>query len=135
MHATCVALAGKAVLITGPSGSGKSCLALELISLGAELVADDRTVLVAEDTVLMASPPPAIRGMIEARRVGLLSLPYLDNAPVRMVVDMAHAETARLPQHHTVTLLDIVLPCLHKVQAPYFPAAIHAYLRGTRNET
>ena len=53
---------------------------------------------------------------------------------VVVVVDLAVTEALRLPYPHSVTLLDISLPCLHKVDAPYFPAAIHAYLTGSRPE-
>lgn len=121
---------GKGVLITGPSGSGKSGLALWLLALGGELVTDDRTILSAEKGKLIANAPPAIAGMIEARGVGILPVASIRDVHVRLVVDMAQLEVARLPQSHTVSLLDITLPCLHKVDAPYFPAAIHIYLRG-----
>lgn len=130
LHATCVDLDGAAVLITGPSGSGKSALALGLIGLGAVLVADDRTVLTRQQDKLIASPPATIAGLIEARGVGILPVAHVAHAPVRLVVDLAQVEVARLPHAHSVTLLDIVLPCLHKVDAPYFPAALHAYVSG-----
>ena len=130
VHGTCVALDGKAVLITGPAGSGKSALALQLVAIGAHLVADDRTVLEISGVVLIASAPAAIAGLIEARGVGILPLSHLERAIVHLVVDMGVSEVQRLPQPHTTSLLDIVLPCLHKVDAPYFPAAIHAYLQG-----
>ena len=128
MHATCVALAGQGVLITGPSGSGKSGLALQLIALGAQLVSDDRTVLVMQQGRLIASPPPAIAGMIEARGVGILPMRHLAEATLTLCVDMSRLEAERLPQPHSMTLLDIALPSLHKVDAPYFPAAVHVYL-------
>lgn len=130
VHATCVAVAGRGVLITGPSGSGKSGLALQLIAFGGALVADDRTVLTARDGCLFASPPPSIAGMIEARGVGILPMPYQPEVRLVCCVDLACEETARLPQTHSTTLLDIMLPSLHKVDAPYFPAALHAYLMG-----
>lgn len=134
LHASCVAMAGNAVLITGPSGSGKSALALQLLALGADLIADDRTELTLHSGRVVASSPPAIKGRIEARGVGIIALDHLADAAVALVVDMAQTEVARLPQQHSVTILDIRLPCLHKVDAPYFPAAIHACLRGCRDE-
>lgn len=130
VHATCVALAGRGVLITGPTGSGKSSLALQLIALGAHLVADDRTVIDTRNGLLVASPPPSIAGMIEARGVGILSMNHLAEVQLMLSVDMSRTEIERLPQQHTITLLDISLPSLHKVEAPYFPAAVHAYLMG-----
>ena len=135
MHATCVAIAGHGVLITGPSGSGKSSLALQLMALGAVLVSDDRTMLRRDRDALIASPPPTIAGMIEARGVGIISVIHLDATPVVLIIDMACIEMNRLPERHTATVLDITLPCLHKVDAPYFPTAIHTYMAGMRKES
>ncbi|WP_299025278.1 HPr kinase/phosphorylase [uncultured Sulfitobacter sp.] len=131
VHGGCVAIAGKAVLIIGPSGSGKSALALQLIAHGAELIADDRTILRKDGNSIIASVPETIAGMIEARGVGLITLPHLPDCKVVLVIDMGVVESARLPQRHTHSVLDIQLPCLHKVETPYFPAAILAYVRGT----
>ena len=134
LHATCVAVAGAGVLITGPSGSGKSALALQLMALGGVLVADDRTILHREGRKLVAVPPVSIAGMIEARGVGILTVDYLDKVEVALSIDMATLERERLPQRHGATVLDIELACLHKVDAPYFPAAIHAYVCAIRKE-
>jgi len=134
LHATCIAVAGKGVLITGPSGSGKSALALQLMAMGAELVADDRTVLSLRGGQLVATAPEAIRGMIEARGVGVLRVPFQDSARVVLAVDMSRIENERLPEAETMSVLDIPLPCLHKVDAPYFPAAILAYIKGDGRE-
>jgi HPr kinase/phosphorylase len=109
-------------------------LALQLISQGAQLVADDRTIVTEIGGAIAASAPAAIAGMIEARGVGILTLPHSSMENVALVVDLAVVETERLPQQHSTTVLDITLPCLHKVDAPYFPAAIHAYLSAIRNE-
>ena len=130
VHGTCVALAEQGVLIMGPSGSGKSGLALQLIALGAVFVSDDRTVLFARQGQLIASAPPAIAGMIEARGVGILPVRHHGEATLALCIDMSKLEAERLPQRHSVTLLDITLPSLHKVDAPYFPAAVHALLAG-----
>lgn len=132
LHASCVALGGRAVLILGASGSGKSALALELMARGAALIADDRTRLIARDAVLIASAPPTIRGMIEARGVGLLAAEPAPPTPVALVVDLDQAETARLPQVHETMLLDVRLTLLRKVEHAHFPAAILQYLKGGR---
>ena len=130
LHANCVAVAGKGVLIAGPSGSGKSSLSLQLMALGADLVADDRTILCRAQDRIVARAPVAITGLIEARGVGILRVDHLAVADLVLAVDMGQIEVARLPQPHSMTVLDLSLPCLHKVDAPYFPAAILAYLRG-----
>ncbi|QUJ75740.1 serine kinase [Sulfitobacter albidus] len=133
-HATCVAVDGAGVLILGPSGSGKSALALSLMAMGATLVADDRTTLSASEGTLWAEPPATIAGLIEARGVGLLRVLHLPRAPLHLAVDLSQTETDRLPPQRSVKFMDITLPCLHKVDAPHFAAAIHAYLRGSRAE-
>jgi HPr kinase/phosphorylase len=135
VHATCVAFAGRGVLIIGPSGSGKSALAIQLIALGAVLVSDDRTLLKSLHGSLIASPAAAIAGLIEARSVGILRLRHLAEATVSVCVDMSLSEQERLPQPHSLEFLDIMLPCLRRVDAHYFPAAVHAYLTGKLIET
>ncbi len=135
LHASCIAFEGKGVLIFGPSGSGKSALALELMAFGAELVADDRTIVVERDGRILASSPSSIAGLIEARGVGILTVPNIESATVQLVVDLSRIERERMPERYTSTVLDIPVPCLHKVDAPYFPAAIIARMRGLKIET
>lgn len=111
LHASCIALNGRAALILGPSGSGKSTLALELMALGADLVADDRTELARDGDQIIAGAPAAIRGLIEARHMGLLRAPAV-TAPVVVVVDLATTETDRLPPPRNITLLGLPRPLL-----------------------
>lgn len=84
--ATCVAIHGRALLIEGPSGSGKSMLALELIDRGAVLVGDDGVTLIARQGQLFASPPPRIAGLLEVRNLGLLTFPTTQEVPVALVL-------------------------------------------------
>ena len=134
LHGTCVAVAGRGVLIVGAAGSGKSGLALQLIAFGAQLVADDRTQLVRESARVIASCPEPIRGLIEARGVGILRLPSATAAPVALVVDMDRTDDHRLPPHRTHALLGRNVPCLHKSAHPHFPAAVLSYMTGERHE-
>jgi HPr kinase/phosphorylase len=134
IHASAVAIDGRAVLLTGPSGSGKSSLALELLALGGRLVADDAVYLALDPAGrLVARGPEATRGLIEARGVGILRADAVAEAPVALVVDMGTAEAERLPPRRSVTLLGVALPLLHKAESRCFPAAIRQYLRYGRN--
>jgi serine kinase of HPr protein (carbohydrate metabolism regulator) len=98
IHATALVLAGKGVLLRGPSGSGKSLLALSLIdwstSRGEEalLVADDRVDLVATDDGIHMSAPPTIAGLIELRGRGIIERPHRDNVRLDLVVDLLPAD-------------------------------------------
>ena len=108
VHGSCVEIAGTGVLLRGPSGSGKSDLALRLIDGGARLVADDRVDLMIEDAGLVASAPVALSGMIEVRGVGLARLPAIARARIGMVIDLVdHDAVERLPDPAVCTLLGI----------------------------
>lgn len=133
LHASCVVLNARAVLICGVSGSGKSGLALQLMALGADLVADDRTRLWRQGAELMADAPATLRGRIEAREVGILSATAAGPAAVALIVDMDAVENDRLPPRRGMSLLGVELPLVRKSSLSHFPAAIVAYLRGERD--
>ena len=132
IHATAVALEGRAVLITGPAGSGKSSLALELMAHGAALIADDGVILGPADDAVIASAPESITGRIEARGIGILAAQAAGPAPVALVVDMGKIETDRLPPRREVRLGGVRLPAVHKCEGPAFAAAILQYLKEGR---
>lgn len=96
IHASAVAIDGRGLMILGPSGAGKSALALQMIALGAVLVADDRVALCADAGGLMAAPAPNIAGLIEARGLGLMRMPY-EPARVVAALRLDRPEPARLP--------------------------------------
>lgn len=85
-QATCVAIKGRAVLIEGEPGAGKSSLALALIDRGAQLVGDDGVRLELHGNRLHASPPPYTNGLIEVRNLGLLPWPVVEDVPVALVI-------------------------------------------------
>ena len=124
IHASCVAVDGRGVLILGGAGAGKSSLALQLMAYGAVLVADDRTTLTAREGTLWATCPPTIRGVIEARGVGLLHATTLPKVAVDLVVDLNQPEVKRLPDPCETTILDISLPLQRYADTPAFAAAI-----------
>ncbi len=112
-HATCIALAGKGVLLRGFSGAGKSDLALRLIDGGAELVADDQVLCHAEAGAVFASAPPAIAGLIEVRGLGLMRLEYLPRAEIALVVDLvAPDRIERFPVAAVCEIEGIELPLI-----------------------
>lgn len=86
IHATSIAIGGRAILIMGASGSGKSDLALRLIDRGAALISDDYTVIAADGPILFASPPASIAGRIEIRHLGLIDMPHVSNVPIALAV-------------------------------------------------
>ncbi|MRX50991.1 serine kinase [Paracoccus sp. S-4012] len=132
VHGSAVAFAGRGLLILGPSGAGKSSLALAMMALGAGLVADDRTVLRREGEGLLADAPPALRGRIEARHLGILGAEAV--GPVRLVlaVDLAGPRAARLPEADAVAFLGCLLPRIGAVAAPELAPALRQYLAGGR---
>jgi HPr kinase/phosphorylase len=129
LHATAVAFGPAGLLILGKSGSGKSTLALQLIGLGATLVADDRVVCAPQDGALKLSAPDPIRDRIEARGLGLLAVPSAP-AMARAAVEMERAETARLPAPREIVIAGVTLPALPKLEGPAFPAILRLYLEG-----
>lgn len=99
VHGTCVEINGKAVLITGSSGSGKSSLALQLIDRGAVLVADDQTLISYTEGKLVAQSPQTIRGLLEVRGIGLIPYPFQEKSPLHLSVEICDDESCeRLPE-------------------------------------
>jgi serine kinase of HPr protein (carbohydrate metabolism regulator) len=96
LHVSSIAIDGRAVLIEGESGAGKSDLALRLIDRGATLISDDYTLLQRAGSELIASPPDTIAGQIEVRGLGVLPMPHIEKIPVALLVHLTDAPE-RLP--------------------------------------
>jgi serine kinase of HPr protein (carbohydrate metabolism regulator) len=96
LHATGVAIEGRTVLLCGPSGSGKSDLALRLIDRGALLVSDDYTLVKRVDGRLIATAPSTIAGQMEVRGIGIVALPHQDEAPIALLIDLCE-QVERMP--------------------------------------
>lgn len=104
IHATAVLTGNKAVLIRGPSGSGKSQLAWQLIQAAdrgglrfARLIGDDRVHVEAHSGRLLVRPAPTLAGMIEIRGLGIRRLDHEPVAAVGLVVDLAAEDATRHP--------------------------------------
>jgi len=104
VHASAVLVGARAILIRGPSGSGKSRLALALIAAGqtqllpfTRLVADDRVELETCNGRLLARPPDTLAGLLEVRGLGIRRVPHEPVAVVTSVVDLAAADAQRMP--------------------------------------
>jgi serine kinase of HPr protein (carbohydrate metabolism regulator) len=129
VHASCVAIGGRAVLIAGASGSGKSDLAYRLIDRGAVLVSDDYTALRAEAGRLLARPPERIAGRIELRGVGILTLPFASDMVVALVVDLELApERLAEPAGRSIGGVEIPSVGLSALE-PSAPLKVEAALR------
>jgi serine kinase of HPr protein (carbohydrate metabolism regulator) len=96
VHASAVAVDGRAVLITGPSGSGKSDLALRLLDRGFTLVSDDQTIVKKDGEKLLASAPATIAGKLEIRGIGIIDVERVENVPVALLIELT-SDIPRLP--------------------------------------
>ena len=104
VHGSCVDFDGKSILAIGPSGVGKSSLALNLIALGGVLISDDQLVLSNGENCVTVSPPDTLTGKIEARYIGILNCPYVKLSRLNLVVDLTTKPQDRLPQQHSIKI-------------------------------
>jgi HPr kinase/phosphorylase len=134
IHASCITHNGRGLLIFGQSGAGKSTLALQMIALGCQLVADDRCNIAVEHAKLIARAPRTIAGLIEARGLGILRLPYVFQSEVVACVDVSEDTTTpppRLPARRSTAIAGIDIDFLHFQSAAHFPSLVMCYLMGT----
>lgn len=145
VHATALAAEGRAALIMGPSGAGKSDLALRVITtpfvdagrlIMFSLIADDQVVVERIGDRLVASPPPTIAGKLEVRGIGIVALPHLSRAELRLAVRLRPAaEIERLPSvaRHELLGLDLPLVDIDAREAGAAPRLVLALL-GAGND-
>ena len=136
-QATCVAVDGRAVLIEGPPGSGKSSLALALVDRGGVLIADDGVVLEPEGDVLYAVPHPNTRGLMEVRNLGLVSMPVCERASVALLIDLDPDAPRFIEQAESATLGGVHIPLVRLwpgSEALAIKAEIALRLYGTRDD-
>jgi len=140
LHGTCVSIGGEGVLILGEPGSGKSALALRLIDepgygisgtlLRSELVADDQVIVTYDQDRLMASAPATLRGKLEIRGLGIVTLAAPPSVPLALVVKLHdHSAIERLPDPATFDILGMALPLVEiDGKMPSAPARLRAAL-------
>ena len=122
-HATAVVIEQKGVLLRGPSGSGKSDLALRLIDDGAVLISDDSTALIQRDGTVVAQCPASIAGKLEVRGLGIVEVPYIEEAALSMIVDLVDPDQVeRLPVKRMEVLLCCRIPSI--LLAPFEASAL-----------
>ncbi len=110
VHASSVAIDGRAVLISGPSGAGKSDLTLRLLDRGFTLVSDDQTLVRRDGDRLIASAPPTIAGKLEIRGIGIMEMETLSDVPIALLVELT-SDIQRLPdENRERPLLGVALP-------------------------
>lgn len=140
LHGTCVSVGGGGVLILGEPGSGKSALALRLVDepgygisgvlLRSELVADDQVIVTRDQDRLMASAPAALRGKLEIRGLGIVTLATPPAVSLALVVKLQdHAAIERLPDPAIFDILGMALPLVEiDGKTPSGPARLRAAL-------
>src|SRR5512144_2927978 len=111
LRGTCIAVGGSGVLLRGPSGSGKSDLALRLIDAGGRLVADDYTDVSEAGGRLVATAPPKMHGLLEVRGIGIVRLQAIPSATLIACIDLVPSDKIeRMPDPEDVRILGISLP-------------------------
>jgi HPr kinase/phosphorylase len=136
LHGSAVAVGEHALLITGAPGTGKTTLALEMIALGAELIADDRVeIRVAPgpdgDARLWLSVPLNLGGLLEVRGFGLIRLAARPRAALRLIADLDRVESERLPPRREEILQGIACPVMLCSGRPGLAAALTCVLRAS----
>ena len=138
IYATCINIKSKGVLLLGDSGSGKSDLALRLITLfSAKLISDDRTEISKKRTKIIASTPKTIKGLLEVRGVGIVKFKHQKETKVDLIIKLTDEKIERIPQKEEYDLEGIKIPMFYlnpfEVSAPSKVLAMLSLLWGFEN--
>lgn len=135
VHGSAVSINGTGVLLLGESGVGKSDLALRLIDQGASLVADDQVIVEQKGASVLVSAPDASKGMLEVRGVGIVRMPYVKYAPLKLVVQLTQTgKIERLPEpsfYIPRRVPMVVLSSLEPSAEAKIRTAVQALAKGT----
>ena len=126
IYATCLELNHKGILLIGPSGSGKSDLALRLIKEKQSiLISDDRTNIELVSGAIIASCPQTIQGLLEVRGIGIVKMPHKKQSKISLVIELTNnlSQIERLPLFETITLLGIEIKKIRLY--PFELSAVH----------
>lgn len=104
IHATAVAIDKHGIMIVGPSGSGKSDLAIRLIDRGARLISDDQVLASRQENIVILNAPASIAGKIELHSVGIFDIPFVSDIRLVMIVHLTH-DAERFPMDAQLELL------------------------------
>jgi HPr kinase/phosphorylase len=112
LQASSVAIDGEAILLIGPSGSGKSDLCLRLMDRGGHLISDDFVELSEKGEQVYVSAPSAIEGLLEIRGIGIKRVAFVEGAPLKMVFYLKdEKDIERLPEPQETKICGISVPC------------------------
>lgn len=124
IHASAVLVGDRGVLIRGPSGSGKSSLAFDLILAGragqsakTTLIGDDRVRVTTRDGTLIVQNIPELAGLIEIRGLGIRKIEAVSEAVVGLIVDLSASDAERLPPPEALKTM------ISGVELPRIPVA------------
>ena len=110
IHSTSVVIEDLGLLIRGKSGSGKSDLALRLIDSGATLISDDLTICKKIGDYLYLYPHSKTKGLLEVREIGIMTVPYVENIKLTLVVELVEEEFERIPEMMSCSILGMKFP-------------------------
>ena len=109
-HSTSVVVEDLGIMIIGKSGSGKSDLALRLIDSGAMLISDDLTICKKSGDFLYLNSHKETRGLLEVREIGIMTVPYIDNIKLALIVELTDIDLKRSPGEISCKILGIRVP-------------------------
>lgn len=130
LHGSFVAFEGVGLLIMGPSGSGKSALAADLMGLGADLIADDQVAFQRDGDAVLGRAPQPLAGLLEIRGLGILRTSSREVAPLKGVIDLALETKQRLPEPQSIEILDQSFPLISGNHLASRPGSIMIMLRA-----
>ena len=113
IQSTSVVIDDNGVLILGDSGSGKSDLALRLIDSGATLISDDISICRKNSNNIYLYCPPEIKGLLEVREVGIITVPFVERIKLRLVVNLKSNNNERFPKDSSFRILGIKIPIIN----------------------